>query len=182
VTQHLMTKRPPMLVGFVQAALAVPLIVWAQAAAQQKPTAAPPKPAPLAPAATAPRTAGAPGPPPAELYTYTPDGRRDPFVSLMTRGAETTVTGKHVEGLTGLTTADLMVRGVLQMRGAYVALVQGPDGKSFTAHVSDHLADGTIRSITPQGVVIMQEVNDPLSLVKQKEVRKGLRTPDDGKQ
>jgi hypothetical protein len=74
-----------------------------------------------------------------------------------------------------------MVRGVLQSKGAYVALVAGTDGKTYRAHVNDRLMDGTIRSVTPQGVVIMQEVNDPLSLVKQREVRKGLRTSEDGK-
>ena len=74
------------------------------------------------------------------------------------------------------------VEGVLLSRGTYIALVQAPDGKTFTAHVNDKLVDGTVRSITPQGLVIMQEVNDPLSLIKQKEVRKGLRTSDDGKQ
>jgi Tfp pilus assembly protein PilP len=191
-----MTKRLPTLVGFLQATLAVPLLAWAQAAAQ-KPAAPPPKPAPPASAAApagagtpvpppagtpAPARAGTPAPPPADLYSYTPNGRRDPFVSLIARGAETAATGRRAEGLTGLTTADLMVRGVLQMRGAYVALVQGPDGRTFPAHVNDRLADGTIRSITPQGLVIMQEVNDPLSLVKQKEVRKGLKASDDGKQ
>ena len=75
-----------------------------------------------------------------------------------------------------------VVTGVLQSRGGFVALVKGPDGKTFNAHVNDRLADGTIRSITPQGMVIMQEVNDPLSLVKVKEVRKGLRASDDVKQ
>ena len=35
--------------------------------------------------------------------------------------------------------------------------------------------DGTIRAITNQAVVLMQEVNDPLSLEKQREVRKSLR-------
>jgi hypothetical protein len=74
-----------------------------------------------------------------------------------------------------------MVRGVLQSRGAYVAIVQGPDGKTYRAHANDRLLDGVIRSVTPQGIVIMQEVNDPLSLVKQREVRKGLRTAEDGK-
>ena len=38
------------------------------------------------------------------------------------------------------------------------------------------------RPSMPTGLVIMQEVNDPLSLIKQKEVRKGLRATDDGKQ
>jgi len=187
------------------AMLAVPVMVWAQAAGQ-KPAATPPKPAtaaPAAPAAPAPAQPAAPAPgqpaapapasgakpgaappppPPAgEPYTYNPDSRRDPFVSLLSRGVEPT-TDKRAEGLSGLTTAELMVKGVLQSRGNYIALVSGPDGKTFTAHVNDRLVDGTIRSITPQGLVIMQEVNDPLSLIKQKEVRKGLRATDDGKQ
>ena len=187
-------------------AFALPRYGAARQAAGQKPAATPPKPAavapaapaapaPAQPAAPAPRQPAAPAqpsgakpgvapppPPPAgEPYTYNPDNRRDPFVSLLSRGVEPT-TGKRVEGLSGLTTAELMVKGVLQSRGSYIALVSGPDGKTFTAHVNDRLVDGTIRSITPQGLVIMQEVNDPLSLIKQKEVRKGLRATDDGKQ
>jgi Tfp pilus assembly protein PilP len=142
-------------------------------------------PAPNAPPAQAPPAGAQPGTPatPAapEPYTYNPDGRRDPFVSLVSRGVEPT-TGKRAVGLGGLTTAELVLRGVLLSRGAYIALVSGPDGKTFTAHVNDRLVDGTIRSISPQGLVIMQDVNDPLSLVKLREVRKGLRTADDGKQ
>ena len=89
--------------------------------------------------------------------------------------------GAKTPGLSGMATGDLMVRGVLQSRGAYVAIVSGPDGKTYRAHANDRLLDGIIRSVTPQGIVIMQEVNDPLSLVKQREVRKGLRTAEDGK-
>lgn len=130
-----------------------------------------------APAAPAPAPAT---PPPLEPYTYDPEGRRDPFVSLVARGAEPTP-GSKTSGLAGMTTAELMLRGVMQSRGAYVALVSGPDGKTYRAHVNDRLLDGVIRSVTPQGIVVMQEVNDPLSLVKQREVRKGLRTAEDGK-
>jgi type IV pilus assembly protein PilP len=161
------------------AMLAAPALPWAQTAAP----AAQPAPAP-APAAAAPGQGAKPAAtqPAAEPYSYNPEGRRDPFVSLVSRGAEPVSSGKHAEGLGGLMTAEVMVRGVLQTQGTYIALVQGPDGKTYTAHVNERLVDGTIRSITPQGLVIMQEVNDPLSLVKQREVRKGLRTLDDGKQ
>jgi hypothetical protein len=62
-----------------------------------------------------------------------------------------------------------------------VAILQGPDGKTYLARPADHLLDGTIKAITDRGLVILQEVNDPLSLVKQKEVRKGLRASDEGK-
>lgn len=142
-----------------------PLLVFAQT----------PKPALPAPALGAPTATAAQ--PAAEPYSYSPEGRRDPFVNLM-RGVEAVSTGKRSDGLGGLTTTEVMLRGVLQSRGTYIALVQGTEGKTFTAHVNDRLADGTIRSISPQGMVIMQEVNDPLSLVKVKEVRKGLRADD----
>jgi type IV pilus assembly protein PilP len=164
------------------AMLAIPLFVRAQSPSAQKPMPAAQKPA-------TPATAAPPAQPPApasqpsgEPYSYDPAGRRDPFVSLVSHGVEAIQGGKRSEGLGGLSTADLMVKGVLLSRGSYVALVAGPDGKTFAAHVNDKLLDGTVRSITPQGLVIMQEVNDPLSLIKQKEVRKGLRTSDDGKQ
>lgn len=168
--------------GAVAAMLLASAVVLTQGAAAQggKPSA------PGAPAAT-PRTAGqAPQTPPAadgpapEPYTYNPDGRRDPFVSLIARGVEAPA-GVKSPGLAGITTAELGVKGVLNNKGSYIALVAGPDGKTYTAHVNDRLVDGTIRSITPQGLVIVQEVNDPLSLIKQREVRKGLRASEDGK-
>ena len=73
------------------------------------------------------RGAGAPKP-----YTYDPAGRRDPFVSLLSRGIEP-AGGKKLTGLAGLTTGEVMVRGVLQSRNSYVALVSGPDGKTYSS-------------------------------------------------
>lgn len=133
---------------------------------------------PASPLATSPGTA-TPAPAP-EAYTYDPAGRRDPFVTLLSRGIEPG-TGRKLTGLGSLATNEVMLRGVMQSRNAYVALLSGPDGKTFSARVNDRLIDGVIRSVTPEGIVIMQEVNDPLSLVKQREVRKGLRTAEDGK-
>ena len=143
--------------------------------AQGAPAVQPANPAPPQPAAPAESPSPAP-----EAYTYDQAGRRDPFVSLLSRGIEP-ANGKKLTGLAGLTTGEVMLRGVVQSRSSYVALLSGPDGKTYSAHVNDHLLDGVIRSVTPLGVVIMQEVNDPLSLVKQREVRKGLRTAEDVK-
>ena len=66
--------------------------------------------------------------PAAEAYTYDPAGRRDPFVSLLSRGVEP-ATGKKLTGLAGLTTGEVMLRGVLQSRNSYVALVSGPTAR-----------------------------------------------------
>jgi Tfp pilus assembly protein PilP len=67
----------------------------------------------------------------------------------------------------------------VQSGGTFVALVQGPDNKTFVVHAGDRFLDGTIKTITPQGLVIVQEVSDPLSRVKQREIRKQLRTFED---
>ena len=149
--------------------------VWAQA-----PTApgssAPPKPAV---GASEPQVAESTK---GEPYTYTPDGRRDPFVSLLSRGVEPSPQAKSsTNGIRGLTTAEVSVRGVVQSRGVFVAMVQAPDSKTYLVHANDRFIDGIVTQVTPQGIVVLQEVNDPLSLVKQREVRKNLRSAEEGK-
>jgi Tfp pilus assembly protein PilP len=142
-------------------------------------------PANKTPAATAPATTTAPPakkvdlPTPPSNFEYAPQGRRDPFVSLISRGNDGKDTGaataKRADGIPGMLTGELTVRGMVQTRGAWVAMVSGPDGKVYTVRAGDRLADGVIRSINATTVVILQEVNDPLSLDKQREVRKFLR-------
>ena len=81
-----------------------------------------------------------------------------------------------------MSVADITVRGVIESRGTLIAMIRGPDNKTYTVHQGDKLLDGTIRAITQQGLVIVQEVNDPLSLVKQREVRKLLRSLEESKE
>ena len=108
-----------------------------------------------------------------DAYAYDPGGRRDPFLTLI--GPSNDLKSKKGEGASGMAVAELSVRGVLESRGRLVAMVKGPDNKTYIVHQGDRLLDGAIKSITPQGLVIEQEVNDPLSVVKQREVRKLLR-------
>ena len=70
---------------------------------------------------------------------------------------------------------------MLQSRNGLIAMVQGPDNKTYIVHQGDKLLDGSIKTITPQGLVIEQDVNDPLSVVKQREVRRLLRGLEDPK-
>ena len=101
-------------------------------------------------------------------------------MTLLGTGPETGV--KKGEGPAGMLIAEISVRGIMQSKGAYVAMVEGPDKKTYVVHAGDRFADGTIKSIMPTGLVIIQEVNDPLSLVKQREVRKLLRSLEDAKE
>jgi type IV pilus assembly protein PilP len=146
--------------------------------------AASPAPAPAAPAspATTPQPQTAPPAPP-DPYSYNPDGRRDPFLSLLGAGAERGgPQAKRGDGIAGMTVAEISVRGILQSRGTLIAMVQGPDNRTYMLRQGDRLADGAVQAVTAEGLVIMQEVNDPLSLVKQRMVRKPLRSLEDVKQ
>ena len=163
----------------VAGALVLAAVVSVVSVVGQTPPAPPTQAAP--PASTAPTPPTTPSVE-SEAYSYKPDGRRDPFVSLLSRGVEPgTVSRGSITGINGLTTAELSVRGIVNAKGRYIAMVQGPDTKTYIAHPNDRLVDGVITRITAQGLVILQEVNDPLSLVKQREVRKNLRSAEEGK-
>jgi len=110
-------------------------------------------------------------------YSYDPAGRRDPFVSLTARGGELPPgAGARPAGVPGLLVNEITVKGVLKSpKGGFIALVQAPDGRTYIVHAGDKVLDGTVKAITTDAVVFSQDVNDPLSLVKQREVRKSIR-------
>ena len=168
----------------------VATLAYAQAAppAASPAAPAPPSAAPAAPAAPAAGTPQAPAAeaqgddkPAAQGYTYNPDGRRDPFVSLLRRGLDSRNTGPKMAGLGGLGTSEVSLRGVLTSDGDFVGILQGVDAKNYIVRVGDKLSDGTIRSISKDSMVILQQINDPLSLEKQREVRKLLRQTEEAK-
>ena len=154
----------------------------AAAAQSQTTQAATPAPATQPPPTSAqPAAPQAPQPPP-ETYVYQSSGRRDPFLSPFGGSSESRQTSRRGDGPAGMALAEISVRGILQSRGMLVAMVQGPDNKTYIVHQGDKLLDGTIKSVIAQGLIVIQEVNDPLSLVKQREVRKLLRTLEDSKE
>ena len=169
------------IVAFVAIGLAAPLTAQAKA---QPPAKAPAGQQPAAPQPPPKAKVDLPAPP--ANFEYTVDGRRDPFLSLINRGADARATDgnqalKRAEGVPGLMTSEITVRGIVQTRGEFVAMIAGVDGKVFSIRAGDKLADGVVRQVTSQAVVILQEVNDPLSLDKQREVRKLLRGGDEVK-
>lgn len=109
-------------------------------------------------------------------FTYDPQGRRDPFVSLLLRGGEGRPSGgTRPAGIAGLLIGEIAVKGVMKGKNGFIALVQAPDNKTYIMHQGDRLMDGSVKSVAQDAVVFSQDVNDPLSLVKQREVRKTIR-------
>jgi type IV pilus assembly protein PilP len=157
-------------------ALLIALAAVMPAAAQEKPAAQAPAQAPAGAAAQAPASAPA--------FVYNPEGRRDPFVSLLKRATEArSRQGKQAAagGIASFLVSELTLKGIMQSRGEFVALVSGPDAKTYLLRVNDRLLDGSVRAITNDSVVCLQDVNDPLSLTKQREVRMTLRAVAEAK-
>jgi hypothetical protein len=142
------------------------------AAAGQPPVA---QPAPDAGSAT--RAPGAPVPPP--NYEYARDGRPDPFVSLVNKGTDA-VGGRNVplvrpDGVAGILVDEVVVRGVIESRGSWLAMVGTTTGRTYAVRPGDRLMDGSVRAITRESIVLLQDVNEPLAREKHREVRKYLR-------
>jgi Tfp pilus assembly protein PilP len=163
----------------------------ATAEPQRPAVVAPPAPAAVPPAA-APTAPGAPGAPaaarppvaprPAAGVTYEAGGRRDPFISLANQGSDPRSEGRtRYQGLSGLGVNEVSVKGIVLYERQLVAMVQAPDNRTYLVRPNDRLLDGSVRAVTSEAVVFVQQVNDPLSLVKQREIRKALRALEEGK-
>ena len=126
---------------------------------------------------------GAPAEGPApQSFSYEPAGRRDPFLSLLRRGSDPRGATNRPAGVPGLAIAEVTVKGIIKDRSGFIAMSQGPDAKqTYVVRAGEKLMDGTVKAITADGVVFSQDVNDPLSMVKQKEIRKTVRAADGGR-
>jgi Tfp pilus assembly protein PilP len=160
-------------------ALAVTTATLAPLAAQHAPPQAEKAPEAAPSGQKAPSQAEQPAP---EPYTYQAAGRRDPFLNLLGTGTEPRPVGRKSDGLAGLTLAEITVRGIMQSRDALVAMIAGPDNKTYIVHQGDRLLDGQIKTITHDGLVVVQRVTDPLSTIKQREVQKLLRSLEDARE
>jgi len=140
------------------------------------------KPAPAAPAGAAAAVEqpkpGQPAPP--APFSYDAEDRRDPFLSLLGRGNDPKTTVSRPSGVAGLLIADVSVKGIVRDKGGFIAMIQGSDSKTYIVRPGDRLFDGSVKSIVADKVVFSQDVSDPLSLVKQREVPKAVR-PADGR-
>jgi hypothetical protein len=73
------------------------------------------------------------------------------------------------------------LKGILRGQDGYIGILLGADSRSYIVRPGDKLLDGTVRAIAADSLVIAQQVNDPLSPQKQREVRKMLRQPEEAR-
>lgn len=108
-----------------------------------------------------------------DTYRYDPQGRRDPFRSLIGPTPQLEP-GQRPPGVPGFLIDEMKLQGIFKTRAGLTAMVSGPDNKGYTIKVGDKVFDGEVVRITPTSVVFRQEVNDPTRIERYREVVKDL--------
>ena len=109
-----------------------------------------------------------------DAYHYDPQGRRDPFQSLI-GPAPRLQTGQRPPGPPGFLIDEIKLQGVVRTRQqGLVAMVNGPDNKGYLIKVGDKVLDGEVIRMTATSVVFRQEVNDPTQIERFREVVRDL--------
>jgi type IV pilus assembly protein PilP len=145
-----------------------------------KSTAPKPRPsAPVQPVALSPETT----PKPVEnipVFSYNPEGRRDPFRSIITIGKT-----KGVRGLLPLQKVEineLKLIAIVWGGFGYHAMVQTPDGKGYTLKVGTAVGpnDGAVKRISQENVVVQENYTDIFGERKLRELVMELHPQKEG--
>ena len=103
-------------------------------------------------------------------------GHRDPFVCLVQPKKLPGATTQGKPGtLATLAVGDVLVTGIMKVGQDPMALLQGPDGKSFPTKAGDRLRDGIVKRIERDAVVFLQQEEDVMGAMHPKETRKPIR-------
>lgn len=114
-----------------------------------------------------------------DTYRYDPQGRRDPFRSLIGPTPKLEP-GQRPPGPAGFLIDEMKLQGVFKTKQGLTAMINGPDNRGYLLRVGDKVLDGEVIRVTQNSVVFRQEVNDPTRIERYREVVKDL-TPTTGK-
>ncbi len=166
------------------------LAVATAVAAQQNPAPAKAAPAPAAAATPAPAPATGPAggemiqsileqelDPPRNGFVYNAQGRRDPFISLAKPVATDDATNRpRRPGIEGFLLQETSLKGVVKNIDGWIAVLEGPDKKGYFVRVGQRMHDGVITAVDAAGLTFRQEITDPLSPAKSRDVRRLLNS------
>ncbi|MHB9001471.1 MAG: hypothetical protein ACYC7A_02435 [Thermoanaerobaculia bacterium] len=112
-------------------------------------------------------------------FRYDPQGRRDPFRSLIGPTPKIEASDRP-PGTPGFLIDEMDLQGIVRTGNDWVAMVNGPDNNGYLLRSGDKVFDGEVIRVNPDSVVFRQVVNDPLSVARYREVVKDL-TPQSEK-
>jgi type IV pilus assembly protein PilP len=115
-------------------------------------------------------------------YNYNPQGRRDPFVSLLKPVSADQGVKTRRPGMEGFLIQEVALKGIVRTPKGYTAMLLGTDGKSYFVQQGQRLFDGVVTKIDATAVTFRQEITDPLSTVKSRDVKKTLYPSEEARQ
>jgi Tfp pilus assembly protein PilP len=114
-------------------------------------------------------------------YQYQPLGRRDPFVSLLANVSPDGGPSQRPPGMPGFLISEVTLKGIVLSRGEFVALLEATDGNSYFARVGQEFYDGSLVAMDEATATFSEQVRDPLSPVRSREVTKSLYPPEEAR-
>jgi len=105
-------------------------------------------------------------------FSYNPGGRRDPFRDLF--GGKEIAEKKPVGELVDLAVEEVVLMGIVKIRGRYEAIISLTQGFPMTIHEGDSFADGYVLSIEESRVVLRKTKDRGIPLGKPKDIVKEI--------
>ncbi|MCP9462842.1 MAG: pilus assembly protein PilP [Nitrospira sp.] len=158
--------------------------------AMAQPASTPTSPSVLAGSAPAPApTGGAAAEPVVPVgrggYVYLPEGRRDPFLSILREAGAGAEGGKktdemNVPPLQRVSVAELTVIGIVWGGFGYMAMVQTPDGKGYAVQRGTRIGNnnGIVSAITEKAVIVEERFTDIYGKKQVREYAKPLHVKE----
>lgn len=112
-------------------------------------------------------------------FVYNPMGRRDPFWNLLKRNSSR-LKKKRKAGLEGLDIDQLEIEGIIKVKGKYLALLKGPDGKPYKVKEGDNVYDGVIVKIGSHMIEFKKILTVALGGTKERMIIKRLNPEEEG--
>ncbi|MFQ6109450.1 MAG: hypothetical protein ACE5L7_07850 [Candidatus Aminicenantales bacterium] len=104
---------------------------------------------------------------------YNPRGRRDPFRNLMT--GRDVKEKAMIRGVPQMSIDDVNLIGIVQSKGKYTAIINGPQGFPFFIKVGQKFADGFVLSIKEFQVIFRKTKERGIPLRNPKDIVKEIK-------
>jgi Tfp pilus assembly protein PilP len=107
---------------------------------------------------------------PENQYQYDPQGRRDPFRSLVS--GRSILRENAPPGVAGFLIEEIDLQGVIRTRQGLAAVVRGPDNNGYLLRVGERVFDGEVVRLTQNAVIFRQETREIVRELAQSERRR----------
>jgi hypothetical protein len=104
-------------------------------------------------------------------------GKRDPFLSPLAMAAARGMAANCTTGKKCLVVDQILLKGIVQMKGGNLALVENGAKRPYVLHENDSLFNGAVVKITGDSIVLREEGSDILGRPVSKEVVKKVSAP-----